>query len=359
MKVLMTADTVGGVFTYAVELARGLERQQVDVVLCTLGAFLTADQRDELSGLDNVELHESDFRLEWQRDSWRDVERSADWLLQIAERARPDVVHLNTYAHGRLPFCAPKLVVAHSCVCSWWAAVKQTVLPQEWQHYRREVARGLQAADAVVAPSRAMLESLEACYGPVRDGRVIYNGRDASGFAPGRKEPFVLMAGRLWDEAKNAGALVEVADRSSWPVYLAGEGGPPSGRVRHLGRLSSRALAGWYSRAAIYCLPARYEPFGLTVLEAALSGCALVLGDIDSLREIWDGAAVFVPPNDTSALAEAIERLAHSERARDGLGDCARRRGLTLTQIRMAGAYASLYRELWERRSTEVDTCGS
>ncbi len=95
------------------------------------------------------------------------------------------------------------------------------------------------------------------------------------------------------------------------------------------------------------------------MLEAALSGCALVLGDIDSLREIWDGAAVFVPPNDTSALAEAIERLAHSERARAGLGDCARRRGLTLTPIRMAGAYASLYRELWERRSTEVDTCGS
>ncbi len=32
-------------------------------------------------------------------------------------------------------------------------------------------------------------------------------------------------------------------------------------------------------------LPARYEPFGLSVLEAALSGCALVLGDIPSLRE--------------------------------------------------------------------------
>ena len=54
-----------------------------------------------------------------------------------------------------------------------------------------------------------------------------------------------------------------------------------------LGKLPAAEMKLWFAHAAIYCLPARYEPFGLSVLEAGLSGCALVLGDIPSLREIW------------------------------------------------------------------------
>jgi hypothetical protein len=58
-------------------------------------------------------------------------------------------------------------------------------------------------------------------------------------------------------------------------------------RVRCLGPLEASELAGWMHRAAIYALPARYEPFGLSALEAAQAGCALVLGDLSSLREVW------------------------------------------------------------------------
>ena len=71
------------------------------------------------------------------------------------------------------------------------------------------------------------------------------------------------------------------------------------------GRLTPPQMARVVSRApSIYALPARYEPFGLSVLEAALSGCALVLGDIPSLREIWDGAALFVDPDDARRAAK-------------------------------------------------------
>ena len=60
------------------------------------------------------------------------------------------------------------------------------------------------------------------------------------------------------------------------------------------------------ARAAIYALPAHYEPFGLSILEAAMSGCALVLGDIPSLREIWGDAAVFVHPDNRDAVARCL-----------------------------------------------------
>lgn len=357
-RVLMTADTVGGVWTYALELARALGDYGVEVSLATMGAQPCEAQSAEARRLPNVELFKSDFRLEWMEDPWRDVQRAGEWLLHLERRLRPDVVHLNGYAHAALPWSRPTLVVAHSCVLSWWRAVKGEDAPAEWGRYRAEVTRGLRAADRVAAPTRAMLDALQSIYGPVPRGCVIFNGRDPAAYAPGDKQEFVMTAGRLWDEAKNVAALCEAAPRLSWPVYVAGDAEHPAGRarggegagsrreVRFLGKLPAGELAGWFSRASVYALPARYEPFGLSALEAALAGCALVLGDIPSLREVWGDAAVFVPPADPAALAAAIESLAEDGARRRLLASRARRRALTFTPRRMAEGYMAVYAEL-------------
>jgi glycosyltransferase involved in cell wall biosynthesis len=97
------------------------------------------------------------------------------------------------------------------------------------------------------------------------------------------------------------------------------------------------------AEASIYALPARYEPFGLSVLEAALSGCALVLGDIPSLREIWGPAALYVPPDDHAALRTALRRLIDDPAERTGLGAAARSRGLHFSTPRMTEAYLAAY----------------
>ncbi len=117
-----------------------------------------------------------------------------------------------------------------------------------------------------------------------------------------------------------------------------------------LGRLSGRELAGWYSRAAIYAAPAHYEPFGLSILEAALSGCALVLGDIESLREIWDGAAVFVSPNDREALTLALRNLMDNPGEREALAARSLERAREFTPGRMAEAYLETYQWSLEER---------
>lgn len=177
------------------------------------------------------------------------------------------------------------------------------------------------------------------------------------------KKIFILSAGRLWDEAKNVGALDFIAPKLDWDIYIAGDmkysdNEPAPGRenrgreVRknyspvYLGRLCPGNLASWYAEAAIYALAARYEPFGLSVLEAALSGCALVLGDIASLREIWGDAAVFVPPDDKDAIAYAINSLIADSRRREFLADKARDRALKFTSQRMALAYLQVYQDL-------------
>lgn len=352
MKVLLTTDTVGGVWNYTVELARALADREVELVLAAMGGPLGDDQRQEVSSLANVRVYESRYKLMWMRNPWSDVKAAGQWLLEIARRTRPDIVHLNDYAHGNLPWNAPVLMVGHSCVLSWWEAVRGGEAPACWGRYREVLVRGLRGSHLVVAPTRTMLHTLEQRYGPLPRTQVIYNGRDRRCFTVAAKEPIILSAGRVWDEAKNIAALARIAPDLDWPVVVAGDANHPDGGrfalegVSLLGRLSSKALAEWYARAAIYVLPARYEPFGLTPLEAAISGCALVLGDIATLRELWQDAACFIPPNDHSALKFTLKRLIADPHQRQEYTARARARALRMSARRMAAEYWEAYQGL-------------
>jgi len=353
-RMLMTADVVGGVWGYALELARALEPYGIEVILATMGAFPDESQRLQVAGRRNVRLHTSAYRLEWMEEPWDDVRRAGEWLLSLEGRYQPDLIHLNGYAHGSLPWQAPCVVVGHSCVLSWWLAVKGEPAPPSWGRYADYVRQGLAAADLVVAPTRAMLCALESCYGPFERALVIRNGRSVADFPAGTKQQVILSAGRVWDEAKNIAAVDRVAGKLPWPVFVAGDSRHPEGgqlaaqHARPLGRLDAAAMADWLGRAAIYVLPARYEPFGLSVLEAALASCSLVLGDIPSLRELWTDAALFVSPDDDSGLEQGIRTLIEQPALRADLAARAQRRAAEFTAERMAEAYLSAYQGLLE-----------
>jgi glycogen(starch) synthase len=351
LRVLMSADTVGGVWTYACELIAALRPLGVEVTLATMGAPLSPSQAHTLAAAPHLEVFESSFALEWMPDAWRDVDAAGEWLLALAQLTRPDVVHINGYSHAALPFGVPVVSVAHSCVCSWFRAVRRAEAGPEWDEYRQRARRGLRAASAVIAPTRAILGAiLGALESDVR-GRVISNGRSCEP-RPAPKESFVLSAGRLWDEAKGVADLDACARSVTWPIRVAGSTVSPDGKevtptgVELLGELDPSTLGWWMSRAAIYALPARYEPFGLSVLEAAQAGCALVLGDIDSLREIWGSAALYVRPGDRDALAFTLNSLARDPLRCGVLSSAARTRARALTPLRMATAYQALYEEL-------------
>jgi glycogen synthase len=365
MKILMTADTVGGVWTYALDLAGGLDRFGAEITVATMGPLPGEAQRDEVRACRNVRLVSGDYRLEWMPDPWNDVTAAGEWLLALEQKLQPDVVHLNGYAHATLPWSAPVLVAAHSCVCSWWRGVHGHDAPQEWDTYRDAVRAGLAAADLVVAPTRAFLDELAALYGTPRAARVIPNGRDMHRLplgardafgryarVPSLPEPIILAAGRLWDPAKNMTALAQAAQRLPWPVYVAGSTNPPDGGVRslgglhHLGALAPAALRQWYGRASIFVHPALYEPFGLAPLEAALCRTALVLSDIPSLREVWEDAAVYVPAGDPDALAAALLALTRDPPLLSRRAEAAMRRAQRMTAHGMGAAYHDMYRQL-------------
>lgn len=348
----MTADTVGGVWTYAMVLIRALAPFGVEVHLATLGGPLQESQHQEVDQLQNVTLHPSSFKLEWMENPWEDLQAAEAWLLALCETLQPDLIQLNNLAFGNLAWGKPVVQVVHSCVRSWWKAVKKEEAPASWNRYTELVRESLQAADLVVAPSRAMLAEARELYGPFQQKKVIYNGLEARDFRYGQKEPFIFSMGRVWDEAKNLTSLAEVAPQLSWPVYIAGEAvHPDTGQlvelpnVHFLGRMPPAKVKDWLARASIFALPARYEPFGLAVLEAAMSGCALALGDTRSLREVWGHAACYSHPDKPDQLKAALEKLIEDEFGRNIMSCQATRQSTSYTAELMARGYAQAFKE--------------
>jgi len=359
----MTADTLGGVWSYAMQLCAALSPYGVEIALATFGAPLSKSQRLDAAALANVEIYEGSYRLEWMPDPWESLAEAGDWLRALERQVAADVIHLNHLVHADLGWRAPVVVVGHSCVYSWWEALRDGTPGESWETYHARVTRSLRSADRLVAPSRAMLSALCRHYGPFARTHVIPNARDPLGYEPAPKEPFIFCAGRLWDEAKNVASLCQVAPFVPWPVFMAGPDVGPHGErpeiqhVTSLGSLSTGAISRWMGRASIYASPARYEPFGLGVLEAGLSGCALVLSNLDSLREIWDRAALYVTPGSAAELRDTLSDVITHSRALSVLGKRARAQAMKFHPRRFGTEYLELYRAL--RTREEVATCDS
>jgi glycogen synthase len=353
MRVLVTTDAVGGVWTYTRELVTGLLRSDVDVTLVSFGALPTVAQTAWLDA--RVDFRPTEFRLEWMQDAQRDIEESCRYLESVIAETSPDLLHLNQYCYGALRSDVPRIVVAHSDVVSWWTAVKDDdAPPSPWfQWYRSVVQHGLSGATFVVAPSQWMLDALRRHYRVPAGATVIYNGRNPELFTPQQpKEALTVGVGRLWDEAKQVSLLAGLGDE--FRVVIAGatacpESGKDATRRATAGiafeeARSEQQVADLFARAAIYAGTSRYEPFGLAPLEAALSRCALVLNDIGSFREIWGDSAVYFRRNDPISLAGCIRRLQAAPALRRRCAERARQRALRrFSSERMVQKYLQLY----------------
>ncbi|WP_075214609.1 glycosyltransferase family 4 protein [Mongoliimonas terrestris] len=358
-RVMMTVDAVGGVWRYAVDAARGLNARGISVVLVGLGPAPTAGQRGEAEALADTRLVWLDQPLDWMVQTETALDRLGDALSALARDHAADVVHLNVPSQAAgLSVDVPIVAVSHSCVATWWRAVRGGDLPRGWAWQKARTGAGLHAADAVLAPSRSHADAVEAVYGPVPTLTVVPNAVvPVPGAAPAERDPVVFAAGRWWDEGKNGRTLDAAAAMTRWPVHMAGSLDGPNGEdiaLAHavaLGEQPGAAVRAAVRRAAVVASPSLYEPFGLSVLEAALEGAALVLSDIQTYREIWDGAALFATRDDPAAFAVALNRLADDPALRALLGARARSIALRYLPDRQADTLAALYGGLAARRS--------
>jgi len=316
-RILLVTDCVGGVWQYSLELAAGLAAHGVEVVLAVAGPPPAPAQRAEAEAIPGLRIQLLEAGLDWMPDGERELARLRAQLVALAGAADIDLVHLNGGALGDLPVPQPVVATQHSCLTTWWQAMRPAEpLPEAWHWHRARMTAGLQAAAAVIVPSTAFAAQVRRAYGAKIAFDVVHNGRT---LLPRRVVPrrlaVVLTAGRLWDEAKNLRALDAAAAGIRWPVLAAGPTRGPDGQqavlehVVALGTLDAAALDDRLRRAAVFASLATYEPFGLAVLEAALAGCALVLSDTATFRELWDDAALLVPADDPPAARDAVNRL--------------------------------------------------
>jgi glycosyltransferase involved in cell wall biosynthesis len=356
LRVLMTGDCVGGVFPYCLGLAERFHQQGFKVGLALMGPPPSEDQARMLAACPGLSVYHSAFALEWMNEPWQQVDEAGKWLKGIAGAFRPTVVQVNGYTHASVDFGAPVVVVAHSCVFGWWRAVFGQPAPDRYAEYKKRVIRGLSSAQVVVAPTMAMLRSLAHEYAFTTPALTIPNGVDASGAAPQDKQMLFFAAGRVWDRAKDLVLLAEAAPELPWRVCIAGEGDLPEAfaNVEALGMLPQPVVRRWMRLASVFVHPARYEPFGLAVLEAALAGCALVLSDIASLRELWGNDALYFPPGDRRALIRVARRVAEDQVLRQRLAQGARQRASRYNLRACAQAYGEVYAALLRRSNRQA-----
>lgn len=324
-RTLMTLDAVGGVWRYAVDLAHGLAARGCAVSFAGQGPRPSPEQDAELRGIPGAHVTWLDEPLDWMASSAGEIASVPERLAALAEAEQVDLLHLNLPSQAAgLSTSRPVVVVSHSCVVTWWDAVRGAPLPQAWAWHRAANRAGFDAADAVLAPSESHADALERCYGPIDGLSVVRNGvRDGPGQAQPEKKLHAFAVGRWWDEGKNGAVLDAAAALLGQPIVMAGPCAGPQGQVLTIthaqapGALPHGRVRAMMAQAAIVVSPSRYEPFGLAAVEGGLAGAALVLADIPTYRELWDGAALFAAPDDPEAFAAAIGRLA---------GDAAMRR---------------------------------
>ncbi len=117
-----------------------------------------------------------------------------------------------------------------------------------------------------------------------------------------RQVPLVIVGGSGWGTTLGSAAV----DRAR-----------ADGSLRLLGHVDDAGLVALYARAAVFAYVSLYEGFGLPVIEAMATGCAVLASATTATGETAGDAAELVDPRDVDAIAAGLRRIledgAHAE----------------------------------------------
>ena len=228
MRVLLTTDTTGGVWTVTQELTTQLLQRGHAVALVSLGRQPSREQQvwcatQNLAHGPSFQFTASNVPQESMEKNEFVFTQGAGVLSHVARQFRPDLLHSSQFCFGALSLDIPKLVTAHSDVLSWADACRPRGLEKSrWlQQYRSLVTQGLQSCDAIAFPTRWMALELGRHYDNLPPSYLIPNGRSLDPPESRHRTVQAVTVGRLWDEAKNIEMLRAV--NSPIPIHVADE----------------------------------------------------------------------------------------------------------------------------------------
>lgn len=256
----------------------------------------------------------------------------ARWIERL-KRHRPDVVHLNYAGWGPSLACA-----AHLCHIPIAGRASGAFIDKNPSN------RWVDTLLANCVPQAS--ELLQSPLGPrvvvagdlFRPARVTGIDRHHRGV----RTPRILFLGQLV-ERKGLHVLIEafvrmVVDAELWIVGGEWERGDYPARLRAAmaslgiaGRVTLRNhtddVAPLLQKADIFVLPSLSEARPRSILEAMLAELPVVASDVGGIPTIveHETTGLLVPPDNASALADALDRLAASEATRLQFGRAGRR----------------------------------
>jgi len=298
-----------------------------------------------------------------------------DVLDRILRDRRPDLLHANSLAMGRLS--GP---VAEALRLPSIAHLRDII------RISRQAMADLNCHTRLLAVSDAT-RAYHVARGLAADKtHVLHNGVDLDQFCPRKPTGYLhqelglpsdsLLVGTIGQIGLRKGqnvlatAAASLARQLPWVHYLfvgerhsqkeesrrfeadlhAASCGPLAGKFHFLGFRPD--VADILGELTLLVHPARQEPLGRVLLEAAATGVAVIATDVGGTKEIFppqSGSARLVAPNDADALAAAMSDLLQDEPSRGALATAARRRAKEAFDIRTAAAsLVRHYREVVE-----------
>lgn len=361
MRVLMVASNfppvIGGIQTYAYELARGLARRSTELVVVAPSSS-GARQFDATSGVPTVRLPSigDDLALSgiaplslWLRRHRFDVAFATHWApafaVQEASRLAGHEIGVFIAAHGK--------ELLHKPLAK---------LPLAQEVYDRIRSLALQRARGFFPVSRRTAQLLASTVvNATVDISVVSNGVDPEQFKPADASalraalsgknaggPVLLSVARLVTRKGIDTALRALPELlRDWPnlTYVILGDGPDYSRLAQLSNelrvtrnvrfvaRSAQPLADYYNACDIFVMPVREEPgdiegFGLVFLEAGACEKPVIGARAGGVPDaIIDGrTGLIVPPDDPAAVTKAVGSLLREPTRREALGRAARER---------------------------------
>jgi glycosyltransferase involved in cell wall biosynthesis len=211
---------------------------------------------------------------------------------------------------------------------------ERIVSPRYWWYGQRGSVRRILRDAAILLPnSENEYLRLWRRYKIDRPYRIIPNAIDPDLFSPDpeplspsgphveREKDLVLCAARI-EGIKNQLNLIRAVNGSPFRLILVGApatnqqayfnecrktAGPA---VTFVDAVPQEQLAGYYRRAQVHALPSWFETTGLSSLEAAAMGCALVITDRGDTREYFGDHAFYCDPASPASILEALTKAA-------------------------------------------------
>jgi hypothetical protein len=173
----------------------------VSVTLVVFGPSPLPIQWDQAADIAGLRVVDTGLPLDWLVDDPARLDAAAEAFADFATRSGADLVHLNTPALLSGPIPIATVGGCHSCVATWWDAVRGGALPAGFSAASLRLQRGYRACDALIAPSHAFAEATRRRHGVAP--RVVANGRRTFERRPASRRTTALCSGRLWDQGKN------------------------------------------------------------------------------------------------------------------------------------------------------------